>query len=407
MRKTYCLRCISCDARFPADDIIYTCPDCGGLLEVSFELSRVDARRLKRPGPLSVHKYSELLPLEKEPVTLDEGGTPLYRGAAFESELNLPDIRIKHEGLNPSGSFKDRGMTVGVSKALELGMRMIACASTGNTSASMAMYGARAGLPSIVLLPSGKVALGKLAQAMIFGAKILLVKGNFDQSLDMVQQLCRLEDIYLLNSINPYRLEGQKTIAFEVAEKLGWKVPDRLVLPLGNAGNISAIYKGFCELSELGLTDGVPRMTAVQAAGAAPVVEAFSRHRDDIEPWTQPETMATAIRIGNPVNARKALRAIYESDGCAVSVNEDEIVRAQRDLAARAGIGVEPASATSLAGLRRLVDDGEVDAGERVVCVTTGNLLKDPEAVVRASARPVEVEASMDSLRAALKEIGV
>ncbi len=407
MSKTYELGCISCNAVFPKDRIIYTCPDCGGLLEVSFELSEVDRQSLKRPGPLSVHKYSELFPLEDEPVTLEEGGTPLYRCDVFEEEFNLPEIWVKHEGLNPSGSFKDRGMTVGVSKALELGMRMVACASTGNTSASMAMYGAHARVPSIVLLPRGKVALGKLAQALIFGANIFHIDGNFDQSLKIVQQLCQQDDIYLLNSMNPFRLEGQKTIAFEIAEKLEWNVPDRLVLPLGNAGNISAIYKGFKELAELGLTETVPMMTAIQAEGAAPVVDAFRKRRDDIEPWAQPETIATAIRIGNPVNARKALRAIYESGGCAFPVSDDEITRAQQDLAAYAGIGVEPASAASLAGLRRLVAEGDVDAGESVVCVTTGNLLKDPEAVLRVSVEPVVVEASIDSLRAAMKKIKV
>ncbi|VUT26675.1 MAG: Threonine synthase [Candidatus Methanolliviera sp. GoM_oil] len=312
---------------------------------------------------------------------------------------------MKHEGLNPTGSFKDRGMTVGVTKSLELGMKTVACASTGNTSASLAIYGAKAGVPVVVLLPGGKVALGKVAQALMHGAKVIEIKGNFDDALEIIRRLCDEEKFYLLNSINPYRLEGQKTIGYEVADELGWNAPDRIILPVGNAGNISAIYKGFRELKELDWIDEIPKMTGIQADGSAPIVRAFRERKGDIVPEKNPETIATAIRIGDPVNAVKALAAIYESGGVAETVTDDEIIVAQKDLARLEGIGVEPASATSLAGLKKLIEKGEIDRDERIVCITTGNLMKDPEEVVNVCDRPVEVEASLEAVKKALKEM--
>jgi threonine synthase len=285
-------------------------------------------------------------------------------------------------------------MTVGVTKAIELGKKAIACASTGNTAASMAMYGAKAGLKAYILLPAGKVALGKVAQALMHGAKVIGIKGNFDQALSIVREVSMRENFYLLNSVNPFRLEGQKTIAYEIVDEIG--TPDRIVLPVGNAGNISAIYKGFLELRELGLTDKIPKMTAVQAQGASPVYNAVLAGNENIDPVIKPETIATAIRIGNPVNARKALRAIYNSNGMAVQVSDEEIIKAQKDLAAKEGIGVEPASAASIAGLRKIADDIERD--EIIVCITTGHLLKDPEVVVNVCSKPIEVEASLDSV---------
>jgi len=300
--------------------------------------------------------------------------------------------------MNPTGSFKDRGMTVGVTKAIELGMSTVACASTGNTSASLAIYAAKAGMPAVVLLPAGKVALGKVAQALMHGAKVLTIRGNFDEALRLVRDLCTKEDFYLLNSINPYRLEGQKTIGFEICDQLGWKVPDRVVLPVGNAGNISAIYKGFLELERIGITDSIPMMCGIQAEGASPIVRAFREGKREIVPEKNPETIATAIRIGDPVNAVKALSAIYDSYGLAETVTDEEIIHAQRELAREEGIGVEPASAASLAGLRKLIQLGVVEKDERVVCVATGNLLKDPEEILRVCGSPVEVEADIDRI---------
>jgi L-threonine synthase (EC 4.2.3.1) len=401
----YNLRCIRCGREYDGGEVIYTC-ECGGLLEVRLDISSVEIDKREYEGvPLSVWKYKKLIPIEREPITIKEGGTPLYRCKRLGEKIGVKDLYVKHEGLNPTGSFKDRGMTVGVTKSLELGMRTVACASTGNTSASLAIYGAKAGIPVVVLLPGGKVALGKVAQALMHGAKVIEIKGNFDDALEIIRRLCDEEKFYLLNSINPYRLEGQKTIGYEVADELGWNAPDRIILPVGNAGNISAIYKGFRELKELDWIDEIPKMTGIQADGSAPIVRAFRERERDIVPEKNPETIATAIRIGAPVNAVKALAAIYESGGIAETVTDDEIIRSQKDLARLEGIGVEPASATSLAGLKKLVEKGEIDRDERIVCITTGNLMKDPEEVVDVCDRPTEVEASLEAVKKALKEM--
>ncbi|WP_243670145.1 threonine synthase [Methanoculleus chikugoensis] len=345
--------------------------------------------------PLSVWRYRELLPVRGEPVSLQEGGTPpLYHLKTIGKELGLPpELYAKHEGgMNPTGSFKDRGMTVGVSMACELGMTSVACASTGNTSASLAAYAAKAGVPPcVVLLPAGKVALGKVAQALMHGARVISIRGNFDRALEMVHELCITHGLYLLNSVNPpYRLEGQKTIGFEAIDQLGGEVPDRMVLPVGNAGNISAVYKGLRELEALGFIDRLPMMTGIQAAGSAPVVRAIERNLDVLVPESAPETIATAIRIGAPVNAEKALVAIRATGGTAASVTDEEILAMQRDLARKEGGigGVEPASAASVAGIRKLAELGLIDKDERIVCVVTGHLLKDPETVVRQCEPP-------------------
>ncbi|MDD1651935.1 MAG: threonine synthase [Methanomicrobiales archaeon] len=399
----YHLTCIHCGAEYPADAVIYTCGRCGHLLEVRYPLDEIRVSRKEwRKRPLSVWRYRELLPVSGTPVTLREGGTPLYHVGELGKEMGLRSLHAKHEGMNPSGSFKDRGMTVGVSMALQLGKTTVACASTGNTSASLAMYAAKAGIPSVVLLPAGKVALGKVAQALMHGARVIAIRGNFDRALEMVHELCLLHGLYLLNSVNPYRLEGQKTIGFEVLDQLG-EVPDRIVLPVGNAGNISAVYKGLTELRDLGFIDSLPRMTGVQAEGSAPVVRAIREGLPEVIPEPAPETVATAIRIGAPVNGEKALAAIRKTGGTAISVSDAEILAMQRDLASREGIGIEPASAASVAGVRRMVGEGIIDRDERVVCVVTGHLLKDPETVVKQCAPPVEIDADMPSLCSALR----
>ncbi len=394
----YSLKCIECGKEYYFDDV-YTC-ECGGLLEVVLDLDSVDIDFKLNGTGLSVWKYRCLLPVKIKPITLREGGTPLYRAKRLEEELGLKDIYIKHEGLNPSGSFKDRGMTVGVTKALELKKKAVACASTGNTAASMAMYAAKAGLKAYILLPAGRVALGKVAQALMHGAKVIGIRGNFDEALRLIREICRIEDFYLLNSVNPFRLEGQKTIAYEIVDEMG--LPDRVILPIGNAGNISAVYKGFKEFKELGLIDEIPKMTGIQAEGASPVYKAFVEKKTDIVPVERPETIATAIRIGNPVNAKKALKAVYESNGCVEIVSDEEIVEAQKFLASKEGIGVEPASAASVAGLMKLVEKGIVERDERVVCIVTGHLLKDPEIVINICGRPLEVDASIEAIRRVL-----
>ncbi|MDI9633744.1 MAG: threonine synthase [Methanolinea sp.] len=399
----YSLVCVGCGATYPPDEVVYSCGRCGHLLSVEYDLDELDVERgAWEKRPLSVWRYRELLPVSIPPVTLREGGTPLYHLPRIGQEIGVPELYAKHEGMNPTGSFKDRGMTVGVSMALQLGKNSVACASTGNTSASLAAYAAKAGIPAVVLLPAGKVALGKVAQALMHGARVLSIRGNFDRALEMVQELCTTHGLYLLNSVNPFRLEGQKTIGFEVLDQLG-SVPDRVVLPVGNAGNISAVYKGFRELLALGLLDRIPMMTGIQAAGSAPVVRAIREGLPAVEPEPRPETVATAIRIGAPVNAEKALVAIRETGGCAEAVTDDEILAMQRELARKEGIGVEPASAASVAGVKKLAEAGVIGRDETVVCVVTGHLLKDPETVIRQCPAPVEIDADLPSLLSALR----
>ncbi|QFU81929.1 threonine synthase [Natronorubrum aibiense] len=392
------LECIECGDTFaPFDDVRYTCDECDGLLEVRYE----DLPTFDDFEGHGVWRYAAALPFESG-VSIQEGSTPLYEVPRLEDEIGVEALRIKHEGMNPTGSFKDRGMTVGVKVAEELGVGRLACASTGNTSAALAAYGSRGGMETLVLLPAGKVAAGKIAQASLHDARILEVDGNFDACLDIVQELAAKGEVYLLNSLNPFRLEGQKTIGLEILEAFLADydtVPDRIVLPVGNAGNTSALYKAFRELVQAGELDedDVPKLTGVQAEGAAPMVEAIENDADEVRRWDDVETRATAIRIGNPVNAPKALPGIRETGGTAVAVSDEEITDAQRSLAAE-GIGVEPASAASVAGLRKLRADGVVDDDERVACLTTGHLLKDPDAAAAAGGDPEPVPADTDGV---------
>jgi threonine synthase len=399
----YHLVCVNCGTTYPADEILYNCKKCGHLLAVEYPLDTITVRRSTwNSRPLSVWRYKELLPVTIEPVSLFEGGTPLYHLKRLGDEMGLKHLYAKHEGMNPSGSFKDRGMTVGVSMALQLNKKSVACASTGNTSASLAVYAAKAGIPAIVLLPAGYVAVGKVAQALMHGAKVISIRGNFDRALEMVHDLCLTHGLYLLNSINPYRLEGQKTIGFEAIDQLG-SVPDRFVLPVGNAGNISAVYKGLLELEALDFIDRLPKMTGIQAAGASPIVRAVKENLTSVITETHPETIASAIRIGAPVNAEKALVAIRKTGGTAESVTDEEILAMQRDLARKEGIGVEPASAASVAGIRKLCEAGAIDRDERIVCVVTGHLLKDPDTVIKQCEPPLEIDADLPSLLSALR----
>jgi threonine synthase len=387
------LTCIECGETFPPfEEVIYRCQACDGLLEVRY----ADLPTFDDFEGRGVWRYADTLPFETG-VSIQEGDTPLYTAPKIEDEVEVADLRIKHEGMNPTGSFKDRGMTVGVRVAQELGVDRLACASTGNTSAALACYGARANTETLVLLPAGKVAAGKVAQASLHDARILEVDGNFDACLDVVADLADMGEAYLLNSLNPFRLEGQKTIGLEIIEQFHGQtgdLPDRIVLPVGNAGNTAALFKAFRELVAAGELDAdeVPTLTGVQAEGAAPMVEAVEKDNDEVRRWEEVETIATAIRIGNPVNAPKALPGIRETGGTAVAVSDEEITDAQRALAAD-GIGVEPASAASVAGLRTLREQGEIDADEQVVCLTTGHLLKDPDAAAATGAEPEPVPA--------------
>jgi threonine synthase len=397
----FMMKCISCGAEYADDEIIYTCSQCGSILEVVCEPNvSKDVFNCRKS---TMWKYKEFMPVDPSRiVSLEEGGTPFCKCDKLGKELGV-ELYVKVEGSNPTGSFKDRGMSVGITKAMELGVDTVGCASTGNTSASLAAYAARAGLKCVVLLPAGKVALGKLAQAMFHGAQVLSVRGNFDQALEAITSLALQGQLYLLNSINPYRLEGQKSIGFEIVDDLGWKSPDRIILPVGNAGNISAIWKGITEFHRAGFIDDLPRMTGIQAEGAAPIAQAVWKGHEDIVPVENPETVATAIRIGAPVSARKALRAIYDSDGLAETVSDEEILSAQKLLARTEGIGVEPASAASIAGLIKLVNSGKIDKGEQIVCVVTGHVLKDPNVAINACEEPIEVDADIDTLSKIIK----
>lgn len=397
----YYLKCANCGEEYPPEKVVYLCALCGGLLTVEYRYSEIPSNLDERwrSRPLSVWKYRELLPVmdQRKIVTLGEGGTKLHPCRRLANILGLKEVYVKNEGENPTGSFKDRGMTVGVTKAVELGIKRVACASTGNTSASLAAYAAKAGIKCTILIPSGKVAFGKLAQAIAHGAEIIQIQGNFDDALRLIRELCTAHSIYLLNSINPYRLEGQKTIAFEIKDQLN-SVPDKVILPVGNAGNISAIWKGFTELNQLNMIDTLPQMIGIQAEGAAPIANAVKMGKDVVEPLVNPETVATAIRIGAPVNWRKALKAIMESKGLAETVSDEEIIEAQKLLACHEGLFVEPASAASIAGLRKLTASGKIDENETVICITTGHGLKDPEIVMEKYPKPVKAEAEISSI---------
>lgn len=319
------------------------------------------------PGLLQA--YEQLLPITAHTplVTLQEGNTPLIYGARLSAQYGV-ELYFKYEGLNPTGSFKDRGMVLAVAKAIEAGSKVIICASTGNTSASAAAYAARMGIRCIVLVPDGKIAFGKLAQAVMYGAEIVPVQGNFDQALELVRDIAAEHPITLVNSVNPYRIEGQKTAAFEVCEQLG-DAPDVLAIPVGNAGNISAYYKGFVEYHRLGKSTQIPHLIGFEAEGAAAIVRG--------EPISNPETIATAIRIGNPASWRTAVQAAEASGGVIDAVSDEEILVAYRLLARSEGIFCEPASAASLAGVQKMLAGGQIPQGSRIVCVLTGNGLKD------------------------------
>jgi threonine synthase len=342
-----------------------------------------------------IERYAEHLPLTASTprITLGEGGTPLIESRSIGVDLGLRSLHFKFEGLNPTGSFKDRGMVVAVAKALESGSRAIICASTGNTSASAAAYGARFGLRTVVVVPAGKIALGKLVQAQVFGATVLIIEGNFDEALLSVRQLADTHPVTLVNSVNPNRIEGQKTAAFEIVDELG-DAPDILAIPVGNAGNITAYWRGFREYREAGRATQLPRMVGGQAEGAAPLVLGA--------PVADPQTFATAIRIGNPASWASAVAARDESEGLIDSVTDVEIATAQRDLAGVEGIFCEPASAASLAVLRKAVRDGAVARGSRVVCVLTGNGLKDLPAVSEGLPPPRSVTGTPASIAAAI-----
>jgi threonine synthase len=349
---------------------------------------------MSRSGLLT--KYGEYLPLTPSTpkFTLGEGDTPLVRASRLEQATGVGELYFKLEGCNPTGSFKDRGMVVAIAKALEEGSKTVMCASTGNTSASASAYAANRGMTSIILIPEGKIALGKLAQAVMHGAKIVAIDGNFDQALNMVKDITSRWPITLVNSLNPNRIEGQKTAAFEIIEELG-DAPDYLFIPVGNAGNITAYWKGFAEFRKVGKSTRSPMMMGFQAEGAAPIVRGYAIEK--------PETIATAIRIGNPASWQKAVFARDESGGVIDMVSDDAILEAYHLLAEMAGVFGEPASASSLAGLIKLKRSGMDFGGKKVVCVVTGTGLKDPDTAIRNPPEILHLSPDIKTIEKALE----
>lgn len=404
-------RCIdpACGREYGLRERIYVCPRCGGTLEIDCHL---DATRGATSDPVALRKrwaaraashdpidasgvwrYREMLPFD-EPipfVTLFEGKTPVYHGPRSAQYCGLDDLRLKHQGCNPTGSFKDTGMSAAITQAVVLGAKTAVCASTGNTSASLAAYAGRAGLQAAVLLPRGQISAGKLAQSLDYGALVCEIDGNFDDCMRLIQELGDDPSIYVANSINPFRIEGQKTVAFEMMEQCLWQVPDHVVVPGGNMGNSTALGKGFQELLHLGLIDRLPKLSVIQAEGAAPVARLFAtldrkqaaggeNLPATMAPVENPRTLATAIKIGAPVSWKKALRAVLRSGGEVISVSEQEIADAKA-MIGRDGIGCEPGSATTVAGIKKLVAAGKIRADENIIAVLTGHMLKDTEYV--------------------------
>ncbi len=384
-----------CRARFPVDEMIYNCPELRRVAGSRVSAGGIDVESVKRTwrerrtcnqmlDQSGVWRYRELLPFDghhHQVVSLREGNTPLLNAHRAAQYGGLDHLTFKHQGFNPTGSFKDNGMTCGVTQAIRLNRTRVACVSTGNTSASMAAYASAAGLDSIVFLPHGNISYGKLAQALEYGARTLQVEANFDQILALVRTLAERLGIYLLNSINPFRIEGQKSIIFEMMDQRDWNPPDWIVLPGGNLGNTSAFGKALRELCDLGFIHKMPRLAVIQAEGAAPFYD-FVRLGGEFHSVPEPQTLATAIRIGDPVSWPKALHEITTSCGVVEKVSEQEIADAKA-IVGQCGIGCEPASAATLAGIRKLTAAGVMRPADDVIAVLTGNVLKDPDYIYR------------------------
>ena len=419
MKGSHALRCIECGAEVARAGADFRCPHCGDLLEVVYPgwaeseaHTRVWASQLKqtwrerkisyRPEDASgVWRFRELLPQfagAHQIISLREGNTPVFELPRCARSAGVDRLLAKHQGMNPTGSFKDTGMTVSISVARQQGFKWVACASPGNTSASMAAYAAHGGLRSLVLIPEGKIAWGKLSQALDYGALTCQLRTDFDGCLRILTELVRRHPIYLLNSINPYRLEGQKTAALELLEQLEWQVPDHLIVPGGNLGNCSALGKGLEELRSLGLIPSLPKLSVIQAEGANALVRTVRETGGKRLVPVQAETAATAIRIGNPVSWKKAVRVLESTGGRCEQVSEAEIATAKAEIGSD-GVGCEPASAVTLAGLKKLARQGFVHPHERVVLVLTGHLLKDPEYTLKFHRRELLTDSAEDERR--------
>ena len=388
------LQCIECAQQYPINSVIYTCEACGGLLDVKHDFASLaspitreqfDGRlgTFAAPYNSGVWRFKELIYPDIENtaiVSRMEGNTNLYEMPRLARFAGVENLFLKHEGENPTGSFKDRGMTTGVTQAKFLGMERVACASTGNTSASMASFAAYAGMQGIVFLQNQQIAIGKLAQGIAYGATCIQINADFDRNMELVRQVSERLGIYVLNSINPFRLEGQKSIMFEAVQQLRWQAPDWIVVPGGNLGNSSAFGKGLLEMYEVGLINRMPRLAIIQAEGANPLYRHYRAGFKTFEP-VNAQTIATAIKIGNPVNLQKAIRTLEWTGGVVEEVSDEQIMDAKAVIDG-AGIGCEPASACSVAGAKKLVENGTIKPGDSVLGVLTGNVLKDPEATI-------------------------
>ncbi|MHA1377976.1 MAG: threonine synthase [Candidatus Helarchaeota archaeon] len=421
-------KCIKCGEVYPIDQIIYYCEKCGALLDIVHDLEQLKEKNLKElfdkrwkshefPYMSGVWRYKELiLPVEnKYIISRPEGNTNLYSSPSLLDFTGCKWLRLKHEGENPTGSFKDRGMTTGVTQANFLGSKVVACASTGNTSASLAAYGRFGGFKVIIFIPEGKIAYGKLSQALAYGAMTFQIRGNFDDAMALVQDASAELNLYLLNSVNAFRLEGQKGIVFELLQQLDWEVPDWLVCPGGNLGNSSAFGKGFKELQDLGIISDMPKVAVIQAAGSNPLYLSYKTNFQKHIEVENPDTIATAIKIGKPVNYLKAVRTIRWTNGVVEQVTEQEILDAKAQVDG-AGIGAEPASCATVAGIKKLIDKGVIDRKEKVTGILTGNLLKDPDATINYhldkipnikptyANKPIVIDANLDALKEALRK---
>jgi threonine synthase len=425
MSSTY-LQCVeeTCGRRQDPQKDLQACAFCGGLLDVNYDFDRVDPLQLRRTWlerrqsdePINrsgVWRFRELIPFVDSSariISLCEGGTPLVEVPRTGEWAGPVRLWVKHQGNNPTASFKDLGMTACITRAYSRGIRMVACASTGNTSSSMAAYAARAGMKALLFVPYKQISAAKLAQALDFGALVVETGDNFDDAFRLLREIAPELGLYLVNSINPFRIEGQKTLAAEILEQRGWRIPDYLVCPGGNLGNSSALGKGLRELKELGLIEKAPRIVVVQSAGSNPFYQTLRAGASELLAVDNPHTEATAIRIGHPANWKKARRVLEWTNGLCESVTDGEICEAKRALA-EDGVGCEPASAASVAGVRKLVQAGKIEKDAEVVCVLTGHQLKDTDYIMRhragdeASSQRLQIEPNLDSLRRELKRV--
>lgn len=414
MAKPSILKCVLCGREFDPASLVYTCQDCGidGTLDVLYDYSearkRISRKILSEDRTTSLWRYREILPVPDQVSVpyLSAGWTPLYRTVSLAGKYGVKELFVKDDGRNPTGSLKDRASAVGVSKALEFGRDTVACASTGNAASSLSGFSAVTGLKSFIFVPQSAPA-AKVTQLLVYGSEVILVKGSYEDAFNLATEAIQKWGWYNRNcAINPYLVEGKKTCAMEIAEQLGWDIPDHILVSVGDGCIISGIYKGFCDLVELGITDSIPAIIGVQAEGASPLFEALSRGLENVE-FGPADTIADSISVGAPRNWAKALRAVRKSSGDMVTVSDGEILAAIPELARETGVFAEPAGAASFAGFKKAVELGKIASGSRVALVVTGNGLKDIPSAQRSAGKPLEVSADMEELSAILKTRGI